>query len=173
VFGTTTLGPGCGPNQLVSVTGAAFPINSAATLTDDGNQVASGSTDAMGAVTLSYTAASEAGLYRTLTVTVGTKSATTDMENNALFCLAQQTNANFITLTLTATGLDAGSANVFIRFGSQPSVAIHADANGAGTVTTPSYPCTAGHRAKADLYGHRGAAGPQNYKFFAVISLTC
>ncbi len=53
-------------NGTVTVNGSGFAANSAATLSDDGTQVASGSTDSSGFAQLSYNASSEPGVYRQL-----------------------------------------------------------------------------------------------------------
>jgi hypothetical protein len=81
---------GCsGFNDVVTVNRTDFPAITPVALSDNGNQVASGSTDNQGFAQLTYTANSEPGVYRTLVMGAGGATATTDIFNEGSFCLYQ------------------------------------------------------------------------------------
>ena len=82
-----------------------------ATLTDDGVQVQTGMTGAGGSVQLADTPASEGGIYRALTITVGAQSASTDAENRSFLCLATSgTGTGSVSVTETVVDEDANSS---------------------------------------------------------------
>src|SRR5581483_11334817 len=95
---------GCSSGEATTVSGTGLPQLSAVTLSDDGNVVASGTTDSGGNVTFPYTpAASQPGVYRTLTLTAGGQSASTDVYNSGRFCWG---------ITSPSTGMDQFTVNV-------------------------------------------------------------
>lgn len=162
----------------VTVNGSGFAANSPATLSDDGTQVASGSTDDSGFAQLSYTASSEPGIYRQLTMSVDSQSVTTDVYNGGTFCWSVTgTGSGTITLTVAENDLDASKVETHFQFGSNTPVplkfgsASNAQAGiGQGHAT---YACPSGQSASFVLYGKRGVNTPSVYSYSATISFTC
>jgi hypothetical protein len=171
VFGNT---PGCsGFSGPVTVNGTGFPSSTAVTLSDDGHQMASGSTDTNGFVQLSYTANSEPGVYRNLVMGAGGLTATTDIFNSGSFCY-YQTGAGTGTDSFQVVGadLDANSTGT-IQFANNPPVPAVADASGAYTVTTPSYACPAGATRNLVVKDVRGAGTPAAYHGTSTFAVVC
>jgi hypothetical protein len=172
VFGDT---PGCsGFSPPVTVNGTKFPVATAVTLSDDGQQVASGTTDNNGFAQLSYTATSEHGVYRTLVMGAGGLTAATDIFNEGSFCLDQQNGIGTGTVSFQVVGadLDANSTGT-VQFANNTPVKAPADASGAFTVTTPGYKCKAGASKNLVIKDVRGAGTPAAYQGKTVFAITC
>lgn len=167
----------CDPDQSVTVSGSGFPADTSVTLSDDGNVVASGTTDGNGKAQLTDgPGGSEPGIYRTLAMSAGGKSATTDVFNAAYVCLAISTTPHptgTISATVDASGLDANSNDVAIRFKGNQLTPIDANSTGAGTATTPYYTCKLGKTYTAHVSGTRGIGTEQQYTFVYAFMATC
>lgn len=165
---------GCTPNESVAADGSGFPANTAATLSDDGNVVASGSTDSSGNVSLTDgPGAGEPGIYRVLTIQAGGMTASTDVYNSGFFCVTQFTTGSSIAVRVDASGLDADSSSTTITFPGQVPVAVVADSTGSGSGMTPYYPCTTGSQFDVAFTGTRGAGSHQAYTFSTTLTVTC
>jgi hypothetical protein len=168
---------GCDPGQSVTVTGSGFPTDMPATLSDDGSMVASGATDGGGNVQLTDgSGESEPGIYRTLTLTAGSVTGSTDVYNPLFSCISQNPpppTQGSVSVTVELSGLDANSTTTTIKFKGHPLVAIPADSTGAGSTTTQDYTCKVGKTYTAQLAGDRGAGTPQQYKFGDKFPVTC
>lgn len=165
---------GCVPGESVTANGSGFPVNSAATLSDDGNVVASGTTDSSGNVALTDgPGVGEPGIYRVLTIAVGGVTATTDVYNSGFFCVTQFTTGGTIAVRVDASGLDANSSSTTITFPGEAPVAVVADSTGSGSGMTPFYPCTPGNQYGVSFTGSRGAGSHQAYTFSATLNVTC
>lgn len=165
---------GCSPNESVTASGSGFPANTAATLSDDGNVVASGSTDSNGNVSLTDgPSAGEPGIYRVLTLDVGGIAESNDVYNSGFFCVTQLTTGGTIAVRVDASGLDPNSSSTSITFPGQAPVLIVADSTGSGSGMTPYYPCTPGNSYGVTFTGTRGAGSHQDYTFSATLNVTC
>lgn len=165
---------GCVPGESVTANGSGFPGNTAATLSDDGNLVASGTTDASGNVALTDgPGAGEPGIYRVLTVAAGGVTASTDVYNSGFFCVTQLTTGGTIAVRVDASGLDANSSSTTITFPGQAPVPVVADSTGSGSGMTPFYSCTPGTQYGVSFTGTRGAGSHQAYTFSATLNVTC
>ena len=165
---------GCVPGESVTASGSGFPVNSAATLRDDGNVVASGSTDSSGNVSLTDgPGLGEPGVYRVLTLEVGGVTASNDVYNSGFFCVTQFTTGGTIAVRVDASGLDANSSSTSITFPGQTPVQVVADSTGSGSTTTPYYSCTPGNQYGVAFTGTRGAGSHQAYTFSATLNVTC
>ena len=165
---------GCTPNESVTANGSGFPADTAATLSDDGNVVASGSTDSSGSVSLTDgPGAGEPGIYRVLTLQAGAVAASTDVYNSGYFCVTQFPTGSSIAIRVDASGLDANSSSTSITFPGQAPVTVVADSTGSGSGTTPYYPCTAGSQYDVAFTGTRGAGSHQAYTFSTTLNVTC
>lgn len=165
VFGPTP--NGCSAAAGTTVSAVRFPANSHAKLRDDGHVVASTTTNGSGKVTFAYTpAASEPGVYRTLTITAGSHSAGTDVYNSGHFCIVSNSpSTGMDTLTADVSGLDANSTDNYIQVAGQQPTVINADATGAGSATTPAFACEAGQSITYRLYGVRGVGTSAKYSY--------
>lgn len=157
----------CSAAEATTVSGTGFAPNSAATLSDDGNAVASGTTDGDGNVSFPYTpASSEPGVYRVLTITVGAQSAATDVYNSGRFCVTTAVvETGMDTLTVNVAGLDANSSDTYVQVRGQSATVINTDSTGAGSATTPAFACPAGKNVTYRLYGERGVGTQAQYSF--------
>ena len=168
---------GCDPDESVTVSGSGFPANTPVTLSDDGNVVASGSTDDDGNAQLTDgPGGSEPGIYRTLAMSAGDATATTDLFNAADICVTTTTTPHeqgTISLTINASGLDANSDEVSLRFKDHDLVPIDADSTGAGTATSPPYTCKPGKSYSAKVSGDRGSGTEEQYTFLYEFMVTC
>ena len=164
----------CIPSESVTASGSGFPVNTAATLSDDGYVVASGSTDSLGNVSLTDgPGAGEPGIYRVLTLDVGGVTASNDVFNSGIFCVAQFSTGGTISVRVDASGLDANSSSTSIAFPGQSPVPVVADSTGSGSGTTPYYPCTPGNQYGVVFTGTRGAGTHQAYTFSATFNVSC
>lgn len=164
----------CTPSESVTASGTGFPANTAATLSDDENVVASGSTDSQGNVSLTDgPGAGEPGIYRVLTLDAGGVTASNDVFNSGIFCVAQFTAGGTISVRVDASGLDANSSSTSITFPGQSPVPVVADSTGSGSSTTPYYPCTPGNQYGVVFTGTRGAGTHQAYTFSATFNVSC
>jgi hypothetical protein len=165
---------GCTPGESVIASGSGFPAGTAATLTDDGNVVASGTTDTFGNVSLTDgPGAGEPGIYRVLTLDVGGVTESNDVYNSGFFCVTQFTTGGTIAVRVDASGLDANSSSSSITFPGQTPVPVVADSSGSGSGMTPFYPCTPGSEYGVAFTGTRGAGSHQAYTFSTTINVTC
>lgn len=164
----------CVPDESVTANGSGFPANTAASLSDDGNVVASGSTDSSGNVALTDgPSAGEPGIYRVLTLQAGGVTASTDVYNSGFFCVTQFPTGSSIAVRVDASGLDANSSSTTITFPGQAPVAVVADSTGSGSGMTPYYPCTTGSQFDVAFTGTRGAGSHQAYTFSTTLTVTC
>lgn len=167
---------GCSAAESTTVSGTGFEPNTTATLSDDGNAVASSTTDASGSVSFSYTpASSEPGVYRTLTIAVGSRSAGTDVYNSGRFCITTTTTApGMDTLTANVSGLDANSSDTYVQVAGQSPTVIDGDSTGAGSSTTPAFSCATGKTFTFRLYGQRGVGTLAHYSYIvADVKYSC
>ena len=166
--------PGCsGFSDVVTVDGTGFPAETAVTLSDDGQQVASGMTDSSGSAQLQYTANSEPGIYRNLVMAAAGVSSSTDIYNEASYCLNQNgAGSGTDSFEVIATDLDANSSGT-IRFASNPAVPEPANAQGVSTVTTPAYACKAGAAKNLVITGVRGAGTSFSFKSVVTFAVVC
>lgn len=110
-------------NGTVTVNGSGFAANAPAMLSDDGTQVASGSTDGSGFAQLSYNASSEPGIYRQLTMSVNGQRVSTDVSNSGTFCWSVTgTGSGAITITVAENDLDANKVETHFQFGSNTPI---------------------------------------------------
>lgn len=165
---------GCVPNESVTASGSGFAPNTAATLSDDGNVVASGSTDSGGNISLTDgPGVGEPGIYRVLTLKVGGVSESNDVYNSGYFCVTQFTTGGTIAVRVDASGLDANNSSTSITFPGQTPVAVVADSTGSGSGMTPYYPCTPGDQYGVAFTGTRGTGSHQAYTFSTTLNVTC
>ncbi len=172
VEGDTT---GCsGFNDGVTVNGTGFPATTSVTLSDDGLQVASGTTDGSGSAQLSFTANSESGIYRTLVMATSGSAATTDIYNEGSYCLDQQngTGTGTVSFEVVATDLDANGSGT-IRFANKPLLPTQANASGTYTVTTPGYSCPPGASKNLVIKNVRGSGSPFSFTDVVTFGVTC
>jgi len=165
-------------NGTVTVNGSGFAANSPATLSDDGTQVASGSTDGSGFAQLSYNASSEPGVYRQLTMSVAGQSVSTDVYNGGTFCWSVTgTGSGTITITVAENDLDANKVETHFQFGSNTPVPLKfggaANAQAGIGQGHASYACPSGQAASFVLYGKRGVNTPSAYSYSITVSFTC
>ena len=170
-------GIGYGGYDTVQTTGNGFAPNAAATLTDNGVVVANGTTDGSGAVNLSYTAASEPGIYRKLAIHAGSKTATTDVYNTLVWSWGEgNQGSGQPSFVVNETNMDANTVENYVQFNSNAPVPItFTDGNAAqgyAQVTTPAYSCAAGTSGTLSIYGTRGM-GVQRYTYRFTFSVTC
>ena len=173
VFGNTA---GCsGFSPPITVNGTGFPATTAVTLSDDGQQVASGTTDGSGFAQLSYTGNSEPGVYRNLVMGAGALTATTDIYNEGSFCLDEQngTGTGTVSFQVVAADLDANTATGTIKFANNPPVPAPTNGTGAFTVTTPGFACRAGASRNLVIKDIRGAGTRSAYHGTTVFAITC
>lgn len=158
---------GCNAAEATTVTGTGFPANAAVILSDDGTVVASDTTDSGGNVTFPYTpAASEQGIYRTLTLTAGGQTASTDVYNSGHFCLQFSSPApGMDQVTVNVSGLDANSSDNAFQILNRTPIVISADATGAGSASTPVFACKPGTTVTYRIYGERGVGTPSKYTY--------
>jgi hypothetical protein len=171
VEGDTTGCSGYLDAQTVNATGlnASVPV----TLKDDGRLVASGTTTVNGTAKLSYTTLSEPGVYRTLALAAGVRSAKTDVYNVGSVC----SNWNGIgtgTVNFKVEGSDFDSkSKVTVRFGTSTATSVTSDSTGAFTVTTPNYSCKAGTPVNLVITAVRGAGTRFSRMFDYAFAVVC
>ncbi len=165
---------GCsGFSDVVTVNGTGFPSTTAVTLSDNGTQVASGTTDGSGFVQLTYTANTEPGIYRNLVMGAGGAIGTTDIFNEASFCLYQTgAGTGMDSFKVVATDLDASTTGS-IQFIRHAPVPAPTNASGTYTVTTPSYNCKAGVSGNLVIKDIRGAGTRIAYHDGTTFSVAC
>jgi len=164
-------------DNIVTVNGTGFPPDHAASLTDDGTVVASGTTGTNGDVTLSYNSSSEPGVYRELAVQAGNQTAQTDIYNTLVWTWGegnQGTGAIFF--VINETDMDANVIRNYVQFDSNPPRPINfttgSATQGYAQIQTPAYPCAPGAPGTLRIYGTRGA-GQQRYTYNFSIPITC
>ena len=161
----------------VHASGNGFPANTPATLTDDGTVVATGTTDGSGNVSLSYTAASEPGIYRNLAIQASNQTATTDVYNTLVWSWGEgnQGSGNPF-FVVNETDMDANKVQNYVQFNSNTPVPITftngSASQGYAQVQTPPYACTSGTPGTLSIYGTRGT-GAQRYTYKFTFAVTC
>jgi hypothetical protein len=166
---------GCsGFDDGITVDGTGFPAATQVTLTDDGQQVVSSTTDDGGSAQLTYTANSEPGIYRTLVMSTSGSTATTDIYNEGSYCLAEENGqgTGTVSFELVATDLDAHGTGT-IQFESKTPVKTKANASGTYTVTTPGYACKSGASKNLVIANVRGAGTPFSFDDVVTFDVTC
>jgi hypothetical protein len=166
---------GCsGFDDGITVDGTGFPAMTSVTLTDDGQQVASGTTDDSGSAQLSYTANSEPGIYRTLVMATSGSTATTDIYSEGSYCLDEENGqgTGTVSFEIVATDLDAHGTGT-IQFANKTQVKTKATGSGTYTVTTPSYACKSGATKNLVIRNIRGAGTPFSFADVVPFAVTC
>jgi hypothetical protein len=166
--------PNCPFDRTLTVTGSGFPSTSAATLSDDGHVVASGTTNAGGDVSLTYSVAgSEPGLYRSLSLAAGTVTASTDVGNVLELCVGGGAPNNGNTNFVVGDSGDDANGTLTLVFGKNPKVVIDNGSTGAGTVKTPTYKCPSGKTMDWRFSGSSAVGTKWAFHFSVAIPFTC
>jgi hypothetical protein len=160
-------------SDTVTANGTGFPATTPITLSDNGHQVASGTTDSSGFAQLTYTAASEAAVYRTLIMGAGAQTATTDVFAISEFCQYQTVANGKISLNVVITDMDANRTQDFYKFGTHAKIGVSANAFGVGSAASPAYACAPGTVTPFVLTGKRGTGTPAAFHFTNGYNITC
>jgi hypothetical protein len=160
-------------SDTVTANGTGFPATTPITLSDNGHQVASGTTDSSGFAQLIYTATSEAAVYRTLVMGAGAQTATTDVFAISEFCQYQTVANGKISLNVVITDMDAHRTQDFYKFGTHPKIGVSANASGVGSAASPAYACAPGTVTPFVLTGKRGTGTPAAFHFTNGYNITC
>jgi hypothetical protein len=160
-------------SDTVTANGTGFPATTPVTLSDNGTQVASGTTDSSGFAQLTYTATSEPGLYRTLVMAAGAQTATTDVYAISEYCAYPNEASGHISFTVVVTDMDANVAQDTYKFGSHHKVLVPSDASGEGSASSPSYACPSGAVIPFVFTFKRGTGTPEAFHSTDQFTITC
>ncbi len=171
-----TLAPYNFDKYALTVNGSGFPGSSPATLSDNGNVVATGVTDPNGVVSFTYYPQSEPQMYRKLVAGAAGQTATTDVYNTLIFYYIQyQTSAGVDHFVINETDTDNAADN-FVQFGTNQKLALYQATTapqGYAQVTTPEYICTPGATVPITFSGTRGKGTSGKFNYSVTQQVTC
>lgn len=161
----------------ITINGSGFPANAPATLSDNGQLVATGTSDPNGVVSFTYYPQSEPQLYRKLVVGVSGQTASTDVYNSLIYYELQSTsNPGTIMFKINETDMDSTVDN-YVQFNNNaPAPVTFGDgsaAQGYAQIITPTYACTPGSTNTLTIYGTRGKGTTGVFKYGVPISIGC